>query len=408
MKILFIVPYAPNLVRVRPYNLIRHLARQGHEVTVATLYSNTQEQKDLEQLKGEVHQVVAYPLPLWRSLWNSVAALPGRTPLQADYCWQTELSQNISRLLADGGQHFDVVHVEHLRGARYGLQINNAHSGIRVPVVWDSVDNITHLFKQSSVQSKRWINRWITRFELARTAHYESWLVDQFQRVLVTSPNDRQAFIDLRPGRDGPEKIKVLPNGVDLEYFIPAPQIEREPATLVVSGKMSYHANITMALVLAHEIMPRIWQHLPEVRLLVVGKDPPPQIQSLAGDPRIEVTGTVPDIRPYLYKATLAVAPVQYGAGIQNKVLEAMACATPVISSPQAISALTAQVGVDIEVADQPQDFAGKAISLLNDLDRRERIGKAGLQYVQRCHDWQNIVTQLAEIYRSAIVDGIN
>ena len=85
-----------------------------------------------------------------------------------------------------------------------------------------------------------------------------------------------------------------------------------------------------------------------------------------------------------------------------------MACATPVISSPQAISALTAQVGVEIEAADQPQDFAEKAISMLNDPDRRERMGKAGLQYVQRCHDWQNIVTQLAEIYRSAIVDGIN
>ena len=408
MKILFVVPYVPNLVRVRPYNLIRHLVRQGHEITVATLYSNAQDLQDLEHLKHEVSQVVAYSLPVWRSLLNSVAAIPSHTPLQAVYCWQPELSQNISRLLADNEQHFDIVHVEHLRGARYGLQINQTQSGVRVPVVWDSVDNITHLFKQSSVQSKRWINRWITRFELARTAQYESWLVDQFQRVLVTSPNDRQAFIDLRPGQAGHEKIQVLPNGVDLEYFTPAPQIEREPATLVVSGKMSYHANITMALVLAHEIMPRIWQHLPEVRLLVVGKDPPPQIQSLAGDPRIEVTGTVPDIRPYLHKATLAVAPVQYGAGIQNKVLEAMACATPVISSSQAVSALTAQPGFEIEVADQPQEFADKAVQMVKDPSRRERIGKAGLQYVQRCHDWQNIVMQLEEIYRSALVDVNN
>jgi glycosyltransferase involved in cell wall biosynthesis len=227
--------------------------------------------------------------------------------------------------------------------------------------------------------------------------------MDQFERVLVTSPNDRQAFRDLRPAQDGGDRIQVLPNGVDLEYFSPDPRIIRRPATLVVTGKMSYHANITMALTLAQEIMPRVWQSRPDVRLQVVGKDPPAQLLALNKDPRIEVTGTVPDLRPYLCQATLAVAPVPYGAGIQNKVLEAMACATPVVTSSKAIAALSATPDEDIFVADQPDEFARKIVDLLENRERRNRLGQAGREYVQRCHNWNTIVSNLAEIYRSAI-----
>ena len=86
MNILFIVPYAPNLIRVRPYNFICYLAKRGHCVTVATLWTNEQDLEDIERLQGEGIRVEAAPLPLWRSLANGLQALPGRTPLQARYC----------------------------------------------------------------------------------------------------------------------------------------------------------------------------------------------------------------------------------------------------------------------------------------------------------------------------------
>ena len=402
MKILFVVPYVPNMVRVRSYNLICNLVAQGHEVTVATLYSSEQDLADLKVLESKVQRVIAYPLSRWRSLWNVTWAVPSRIPLQAVFCWQPQLIDSLTQLVSSNDTSFDVVHVEHLRGTKYALALREAVQHNHIPIIWDSVDNITHLFKQSSVQSKRWMNRWITRFELGRTARYEAWLPDQFESVLVTSPVDRQAFIDLRNGQAIQGGIQVLPNGVDLHYFSPDNHVARQPETLVVSGKMSYHANITMVLFLVKEIMPLIWQQIPEVHLQVVGKDPPGIIQALARNSRIEVTGTVPDLRPYLRQATLAVAPVPYGAGIQNKVLEAMACATPVIANTQAVSALTTKSGVEIILANNPAEFAQKVIDLLKDSEQRSQIGQAGLEYVRRCHDWGGIVNRLVDIYRSS------
>lgn len=399
MKILFIVPYVPNLVRVRPYNLIRYLVRQGHSVTLATLYSTNQEKNELEHLKNIVDQIIALPLPVSRSFLNVAQAVLSRDPLQTAYCWNPQLQHLIHHQLTDAKIPFDVVHIEHLRGVRYGLAIKEVARKMKTPLIWDSVDNITYLFKQSSVQSKRLINRWITRFELGRTARFETWVVDQFERVLVTSPNDRQAFIELNPSQKSQERIKVLPNGVDLEYFTPDAQIMRRPDTLVVTGKMSYHANVTMVMSFVQDILPLVWQSKPDVRLQIVGKDPPTQLQALNKDPRIEVTGTVPDVRPYLRQATIAVAPVPYGAGIQNKVLEAMACATPVISSSQAIAALTVEPDTEILVSDQPEVFAQKIVNLLDDSQLRTQIGKGGLEYVRRCHNWNSIVSDLVETY---------
>ena len=229
MKILFIVPYVPNLVRVRPYNLIRHLAGQGHSITLATLFSKEQEKAELEHLAPIVHQIIAQPLPVSRSLLNVIRAIPGREPLQAAYCWNSLFLKTIQQQISSAIPPFDAIHVEHLRGVRYGLALREVAREYQIPIIWDSVDNITYLFKQSSVKSKRLVNRWITRFELERTARYEGWVVDQFDRVLVTSPNDRQAFIDLRPSKNGSERIKVLPNGVDLEYFTPDDRIIRRP-----------------------------------------------------------------------------------------------------------------------------------------------------------------------------------
>jgi hypothetical protein len=98
MDILFVIPYVPNRIRVRPYNLIRHLTARGHEVTVLTLWSNQQEQADAEALQEHCHRVVALPLPRWRPLWNCLRALPTSTPLQAVYCWQPNLKSPISNL----------------------------------------------------------------------------------------------------------------------------------------------------------------------------------------------------------------------------------------------------------------------------------------------------------------------
>jgi len=406
MNILFIVPYVPNLVRVRPYNLIRSLIARGHRVTVMTLSNH--EQDDVRNLEDLCHRVYAYDLPTWRSLLNAFTVLPTKVPLQAAYCWQPELANHSVEIIKNGDEKvpYDVVHIEHLRGARYGLHLKErlAKLNLHVPIIWDSVDCISYLFGQAASLSKNTFNRLLTRFELGRTKRYEDYLINKFDQVLVTSQVDRQALLSLFPLDESPPDIAVLPNGVDLLYFKPQDDLIRKGDTLMVSGKMSYHANVTMVLHLVNEIMPLVWKHKPDVNLWIVGKDPSRELLDLNQNPAITVTGTVDDIRPYMQTATIGVAPIQYGAGIQNKVLEAMACGTPVISTSRAISALEVHPGRDLLVADEPGAFAKNIIALLGDRNAQHKIGDAGRRYVEKHHNWDHIAAQLEEIYRLTIL----
>lgn len=396
MNILFVVPYVPNLVRVRPYNLIKHLAARGNRVTVLTVWSSAQEQADLAHLRQICHEVHAVSMPVWHSLVNSLLALPSRRkPLQSVYSWKPQLVAHLN-----GQSPYDVVHVEHLRGSRYGLHLRH-HT--QLPVVWDSVDCITHLFRQAASQSKNVTGRLRSWLDLERTAWYEGWLLDKFHHVLVTSPVDREALLNLKHNGSQPAPISVLGNGVDVDHFSPNPSVEREPATLVISGKMSYHANVTMTLHLVREIMPAVWQQRPEARLLIVGKDPTREIQVLAENPNITVTGTVASLPPYLQRATVAVAPITYGAGMQNKILEAMSCGTPVVTTPQAVTSLSLEPGRDLVVADTPESYAQAILDVLAQPQRQAELSRNGRCYVEQHHHWPNVAARLETIYREAI-----
>jgi sugar transferase (PEP-CTERM/EpsH1 system associated) len=406
MKILYVVPYVPSLIRVRPYNFIRALSQRGHHVTVLTLWTNEQEREEARHLSQICQEVRGLPLPRWRSWWNSLQALPGSTPLQAMYCWEPRLPA-----LAPLEQlPVDVIHVEHIRGARYGLAYKS-HSAQRphpLPVIWDSVDCISYLFQQAQQQSRSLFGKLMTRLELARTQRYEGWLLSQFDRVLVTSAKDKTELDKLgraiEPGATAGDNLHILPNGVDLDYFTPTAEA-REPQTLVFSGKMSYHANITTALHLIETIMPLVWDKRPAIKLLVVGKDPPRQVLAAAARhaQRVLVTGSVPDVRPYLRRAALAVIPLVYGAGVQNKVLEAMACATPVVVSPTALAALGAVPGRDVLVADSPTAFAATTLALLDNPSQQQHLGTAGRRFVEDHHHWDKLAGRLEDVYREAI-----
>jgi len=397
MKIAYVVPYVPNLIRTRPYNLILQLAALGHEVTVFTLGSGEQDVKDAEALRSRVACVLYEEQPLWRSLWNSLIVVPSRRPLQTVYSWNPRLAEELVKQLSAPGA-FDLVHVEHLRGSRYGqyVKLKLPH----VPVVWDSVDCISYLFEQASRHGTGgWFGKFVTRFELNRTRRMEGRLISEFDHALVTSETDRKALLGLVSSGAGTAPVSVLPNGVDLDFFHPNPEIQREAETLVFSGKMSYHANVSMVKYLAAEIMPRVWRERSRVRLVIVGKDPTPEVRALGADPRITVTGTVEDIRPYLWKATVAVVPLVYGAGIQNKILEAMACGTPVVTTSRTLSALEATPGRELLAVDGAEAFARATLVLLSDLARREAIGAAGAEYVRRRHSWGSIAERLVGVY---------
>ena len=411
MNILYVVPYVPNLIRTRPYNLIRGLKQRGNSVTLVTLWEDSQELESLRRLEQEGIKVISTRLSKSRSAWNALSAIPSRVPLQAVYCWQPTLLKMLNLEIRD--QHFDVIHIEHLRGSRYGLWLKTRleRASLHPRIIWDSVDCISHLFEQAARSSTSPFGRLVTRLELDRTRRYEGWLVKQFDQVLVTSPVDKMALELLACNQRGfkkttdepPSLIHVLPNGVDLDFFTPMNQVI-ETDTLVFSGKMSYHANVTAVSYLVNNIMPFVWAKRPSVRVLIVGKDPTLVVRQLATrqPERVIVTGTVPDIRPYLARAAIAVSPVKYGAGIQNKVLEAMAMAIPVVATTQAVSALQAQDGQDILIASSAEAFAQTVLKVLASKELQRRIGQAGRRYVEQNHNWKAISGQLESIYGSA------
>lgn len=399
MKIAFIVPYVPNQVRTRPYNLVIHLTRLGHEVDVYTVGTGEHDQADAEALKSKCRNVYFYNQPAWKSLLNSAIAIPSGKPLQSVYSLQNDLVRYLEEVFGSQGRDFryDVVHIEHLRGSAYGVFLKSWYPDL--PVVWDSVDCISHLFQQAAGQSRSLFGRFISRLELGRTQKAEASLLHTFDHVLVTSDIDRKALLNTVRNGGRPAPISILSNGVDQDYFKPNPDVEKEPDTLIFSGKMSYHANVSMVKYLVDEIMPVVWQNSPNVRLIIAGKDPSLEIKNMQDNPLVQVTGTVQDIRPFLWRSTIAVTPLVYGAGVQNKILEAMAVGLPVVSTSKALLSLGVTPGNEVLIGDTPQEFAAGILKLLKNHELRQKMSEAGGTYIRENHNWIKISGQLAAIY---------
>jgi hypothetical protein len=170
MDIIFLVPYVPDLIRVRPYNLIRSLTASGYRVTVMTFCNH---EEDVARLKNHYHRVYAYDLPTWRSIFNALTALPPMTSLQAVYSWQPALPAGYLELVRDcnGTSPSFVIHIENLRGARCGLYLKEHLTKLNlwVPIIRDSVNCITHLFDQAAARSLKATYCWLTSFELGCT-----------------------------------------------------------------------------------------------------------------------------------------------------------------------------------------------------------------------------------------------
>lgn len=217
MRLLFVVPYTPTLIRTRPYNLLRSLAQRGHTVSLASLWETETERAALVALAGLGIEVLTAPLTRARTLLNAAGAVAAGQPLQARYCWQPELARSLAERLNQRGPAFDLVHVEHLRGAEYGrwVQRHLRAGGQPTPVVWDSVDCISLLFEQTLRHSLSRFGRWVARLELPRTRRYEGVAVRAFAGVLATSPQDAAALAGLGRLPAGasrpPATVRVLP-----------------------------------------------------------------------------------------------------------------------------------------------------------------------------------------------------
>ncbi len=412
MHILFISAYVPSPIRVRPYGFIRALARRGHHITLVC-GANADDRPALNALRDICARIITVHVSKAEMVQNALRALPGDLPLQAALSFGQRLREAIRA--EDRSKRYDVAHIEHLRASALGYAL------LQTPAVLDSVDSISLLFERALRGSPSLKSRALALIDLARTRAYEARYLHHFEQVIVSSPEDAWALRTLHrhlcrstlhehcessenlpDHHDVQDSITVVPNGVDLDYFAPQP-VARDSATIVFSGKMSYHANEAAALHLVRDIMPLVWAHRPQTRVVIAGSAPPPPVRALAADRRVIVTGYLDDLRPAIASATLAVAPLRYGVGIQNKVLEAMALATPVVAARQASRALHAVEGRDLLLAEQPHEYADAMLNLMDDPQLAAAIGAAGRRYVERRHTWDAAAERLEHVYAAAI-----
>lgn len=230
------------------------------------------------------------------------------------------------------------------------------------------------------------------RHALAR--HFESWMFTPFERRVVVAERDRSELRRINPA----PAWEVIPNGVDADWFRPGPAA-RECATLLFTGNFEYEPNVDAALWLAAELLPGLRQQGLEAQLWLVGHAPPRALRALAGD-HVQVTGRVPDLRPWLQRATLYVCPLRKGAGIKNKVLEALAAGCPLLATPLSADGIAIEDGRHAVLAERDA-FPAALRRLLEDATLRDRLARAGRQLVESQYSWRQVATRYAGLYEA-------
>lgn len=393
MRVLFVSPYVPSLVRIRPYQWIRTLHRLGHAVHLIAVRPPEDRWLSDVPVREWCASVSVFPLERSATLRNALTAVPRGLPLQAAYSHHPAAEAAI----ADAARHCDVVHVEHLRGVVLADAVRDT------PRVLDAVDSIAVLFEQARTRATSWKHRLMASADVGRTRRFEGRFAGRFSRVIVSSARDASAFKTLSPNAS--DRIVTIPNGVDADYW--TPMNDRSSAvTILFSGKMSYHANETAAVRLVRRIMPLVWNTRPDIKVMLAGLDPGPAVQALAADSRVTITGYEPDLRPRFAAATIVVAPLEYGVGIQNKVLEAMAAGVPVVASRAACEGISAADGRDLLSGDTDEQLAAHAVGLLSAETRRTALAANGRRYVSNHHDWLTLGRRLVSVYGDACADA--
>ncbi len=391
MRILFVTPYIPSPIRVRPFSFIKGLSTR-HQISLVALVCDEYELRFVEEISQYCVSVDVVELSRLGAYARCLRSLSGSLPLRVAYYAVQKLEHTILRVIAR--QNIDLLHGELLKVLP---ALRRTYCQISIPYLFDAVDSISTYLQQSREVGNLW-QRVLAAYELQRVRRCEHEALRCFDRVVVTTERDRVSLLS----SEERGLIEVIPNGVDPDYFRPW-DCRREPDSLVFCAKLDYYPNQQAILRFCREVLPCIWQARPQVCLKIVGNQPPATIQALARDRRIEVTGYVPDIRPYLARAAIAIAPLQIAVGIQNKVLEAMAMGTPLVVSSMACHVLNVKNNVQAVIADDPQNVAQSILRLLDGPEVAERLGRTGANFVRTHYRWERSIARLEAIYAEMV-----
>jgi len=368
------VPYPPDRGdKIRSYNILRHLAAR-HRVHLATF---ADDEADFDAARGIPLDLAKVHVEL-RTRSRAAAAAIGfakHSSASVAAFGHSGMTAFVDRLLTD--DPIDHVYVFSGQMAQYAPTDR--------PFVMDFVDMDSRKFADYA-QAASGPMRWLWGHEARRLFHFERETARRAVVSLFVSEAEAALFRD-RTGLSA-ECVQVLENGIDLDAYAPAPHTPDAAPMIVFTGQMDYPPNIAAALGFAREAMPLVRARHPQARFAIVGRKPPQALTELDGRDGVLVTGEVPDIRPWLVRADVVVAPLGIARGIQNKILEAMAMARPVVASPQAYEGIDAEPGRDLLVADGCAAQAAAVADLLDDPARGEAIGAAARARVEARYAW--------------------
>ncbi len=400
-----VMPYPPHQgTNIRNYNLLRHLANE-YEIHLLTFYEG-QEPTVPEPLKEICRVVEAVPGPVHSLARRLIRLFSSPLP---DVVYRRASPLLLERLRELAARHcYDIVHVEGLEVAQYGLWLASRREGRKPGLVFGD-QNAEYLLQKRAFetdirQPRYWWVAFYSLLQWAKLARYEARVCRAFDRVVAVSEADREALRRLVPGLD----VRVVPNGVDVDFyarFSPrnSPLPDWSPQALVFTGKMDFRPNVDAALWFAREVLPRIRERYPQARFYVVGKSPHPRLKPLMGREDVVVTGYVEDIRPFLAFASVFVVPIRMGGGTRLKVLEAMAMRKAVVSTTLGAEGYPFQHGRHLLLADDPASFAEAVCRLLGDEAERTRLGEEAFRLVNGEYRWERIIGTLKETYRELL-----
>ena len=389
MKILFLanrVPYPPYRGdKLKIYNLATRLCKR-HEVHLLT-FAQTEEdlgyKQELEKTFKEVHFVY---LPKWKSAVQCLSAVWDSKPLQLLYFQSAEMRQQLDDILK---RHtYDAIHVQHLRMSPYLAGRKD------VPRILDLPDAFSLYWERRKTVKRGLLTTIFENIEQKRVLQYEQ-VLKEYDLSLVCSAEDL-AYLQKTHKYDN---LRLLPNGVDLTTFAPRKHDYSHGNRILFTGNMDYAPNVDAVGYFTESILPLIRQKCPGVQFIIAGQRPVKKVQELAND-HIQVTGFIKDLAEMYNSASVVVAPLRFGAGTQNKVLEAMAMGVPVVCSHIGFGGLGITSGEGAIMQTDPVAFADSVVSLLSSADERSRVGKAGAQVIKSKFDWDIIAGTLEGYFK--------
>ena len=389
MKILVVTPRLPYPPykgdQLRSYFFIKELSKKGHEIDLVSYVENKSERQYVSELEKYCRSVRTILNPKWWSVLKMMLGIFSKIPFQVLYYTSVRMHLLLSKMIRNNS--YDTVHLVLARMMEFGPCFGD------LPVVVDHIDSISLNMERRFRKEKGLLKRTLIGLEWQKIKQYEKAIRNKHTFAVITSPVDARSLQYNR--------ISVVSNGVDTNAYCPS-QSEKTVDTLF-TGNMSYFPNVDAARNFAVNILHHVQSALPNTNFHIAGINPAKSVKELTGHKNIHVAGFVENMTEYLNKAKVFVAPLESGTGIQNKILEAMSCGIPVVTTSFGNAGIRAMHNQEILVANDPKDFAKHVVALLLDEQKRNKIGQAGRKLVKEQFSWLSRAELLEHNYRRAI-----